>query len=624
MPNQSGSKGPRRAAPKRKAAPVKKEKAEKKPRQEKPGKQKAAKAQKVAKAARSGGKGRGIVLAVVAALLLCVGYAALCQSVNPEQVLPGTRAVYQSPESDAEGSAAPEEQVLELTGYNREGVLRALGEDFHSRCDSKSLTVKAGGSDYTVFVGNTLSLDVEALADEAIAPSQVPFLQRGISRIRSLTTGWDLRVQPQVGDEERLRANLRVSGLLDLDTTVQTTWEVKKKKLVLHKGRSGESVDEDALVQQLSDAVLAGDYDTPVESTMRRGEVDAMDWAAVEKQVCRKPKNAALKLSKDRREYEIVDSVTGVSFDEAEAQKALEAAAEGTDAVVKLDFKAPDITTKRMKNKLFKHKLGTYTTLVSGTWNRISNVRLAAEKCNGIILCKGDKFSYNDTLGQRTEANGFKTAGAYLNGTTVQELGGGICQISSTMYAAALNANMKIVERHNHTFASSYIGLGMDATVSWGGPDFRWENDKEYPVKIEASYWDGYATVTLWGTRTDKLSVEMVSETKETIPYKTVTREDPDLYEGKTRVSQAGSDGYRVQTYRKIYDDGKLISNEKEAYSVYTPHEEIIYVGTKVKKPKTEKKTEEDSSETGEKKQTGDEEQETGDTEHTEGEEEND
>jgi vancomycin resistance protein YoaR len=587
-------------ASKRKEPPVKKEK-----------KSKGAKA--APKAERSGGKGK--VLAVVAALLLCAVYAALCASVNPEQVLPKTRIVYQTPQIQADISAQRQEQILDLSGFNREGALRSLEEDFHSRYDGRSVTVKAADSNYVVPVGNTLRLDTEDLADLALAPSQVPFPQRGLSRIRSLFTWRNMAAQPEVENESQLRENLRASGLLDLDTTVQTTYEVKDKQLVLHKGKSGESVDEDALVQQISDAVLAGAFDTPVDSAMKQGEVDQLDWAAVEKQVCTKPRNASLKLSDDRRDYQIVDAVTGVSFDQAAAQQALSAAQEGTDVAVELKYKAPEITTKRMKNKLFKHLLGTYTTGVSGTWNRISNVRLAAEKCNGIILCKGDEFSYNETLGQRTEANGFKTAGAYLNGTTVQELGGGICQISSTMYAAVLQANLKIVERHNHTFASSYIGLGMDATVSWGGPDFRFKNDKDYPIKIESYYADGYAVVKIWGTRTDKITVEMVSETKETIPYPTDTREDDSMYEGERRVSQSGSDGYRVQTYRKVYDDGKLISSEKETYNVYKPHEEIVYVGTKKKEPE-ESQEDGDSSKSG-NNQTEDGKKKTSDTQTT-------
>jgi vancomycin resistance protein YoaR len=316
-----------------------------------------------------------------------------------------------------------------------------------------------------------------------------------------------------------------------------------------------------------------------------------LDWTAVEQEVAQKPQNAQLKLGEDRRSYEILEAVPGVSFDREQAAQALEAAPEGGDTSVELTFQKPEISAKQLKKRLFRDDLGSYTTNVSGTADRISNVRLAAEKCDGIILCPGDEFSYNETLGERTAENGFKKAGAYLNGETVQELGGGICQVSSTMYAAALDADLNIVERHNHTFASSYIGLGMDATVSWGGPDFRISNNREDPIRVEARYSDGRATVTFWGTRTDKRSVKMTSETLETIPYTTVRRSTSGLKKGKTSVTQEGSDGYRVQTYKEVYDDGVLVSREKEALSVYSPHQKIISVGSGKKKKKKSKKS---------------------------------
>ncbi len=535
------------------------------------------------------------LIPILAILLVLGGYTALCASVNTEQILPKTRIVYQLAQQDkkasaTDSSAAPAGQEAALTlapvdvsGLSEADAAALLEDNFHQCYDNQTMTVTANGGTYTVSVGNALSLDTAALAEQAIAPSRAPFFRRGLSRLKSVFARTNVPALPVVGSEEQLRANIQDSGLMDIDTTVQTTYKVEDKQLVLVKGKTGHSVDQDGLVQQISAAVEAGDYHTVIESAMLTGQVNSMDWEKVQKKVCKTPKNATLKLSDNRRDYDIVEAVTGVSFDVDAAQKALEAAPEGGTVKQALKYKAPKITTKKLKKNLFTDKLGTYTTKVSGTWNRISNVRLAAEKCNGIILCNGDSFSYNKTLGERTAANGFKTAGAYLNGTTVQEYGGGICQISSTLYSATLNANLQIDERHNHTFASSYIGLGMDATVSWGGPDFQFTNDKDYPIKIEASYWNGYATVNIWGTKTDKLTVEITSDTQEVIPFKTIYQNDSSLYVGETRVAQRGSDGYKVQTYRKIYDDGKKVSSNKEAYSVYKPHDQIIYQGTKEK-----------------------------------------
>ncbi|MCD8008715.1 MAG: VanW family protein, partial [Clostridiales bacterium] len=175
-----------------------------------------------------------------------------------------------------------------------------------------------------------------------------------------------------------------------------------------------------------------------------------------------------------------------------------------------------------------------------------------------------------------------------LHGDTGQERGGGICQVSSTLYAATLYANLEIVERHNHTYASSYIGLGLDATVSWEGPDYQFCNNTSYPIKIVAEYYDGYLTVTLLGTKTNSNYVKMVSETLETIAYSTITKNDSSQYEGTSTVTQKGENGYKVQTYRQVYDsDGNLLSETEEAYSVYSKHDEIIYVGTKKKETTT-------------------------------------
>jgi vancomycin resistance protein YoaR len=534
---------------------------------------------------------RPAILLAAAALVLLGGYIGLCASVHGDTVLPKTRIVYPK-------DASQTQQWSELSGLTREEVLEEVQKDFHQRYDGCSVQVRACGEEFSLPVGNTLELDAQDAVDQAFAPVQAPFLFRGVSRLRSLFLWQDVKLHPQVRDAAALRSNMGKSGLLEADTTVYTTYEVNDEKLVFHKGRNGQRVDEDALVQQVTDAVHSGKFGKAIESAVEETDVNDLDWSEVEKKVCRKSKNANLKLSDDRRDYELVEARSGISLDRNQAREALESAQEGSDAQVELRYEKPAIDAEELKAKLFKDKLGTYTTTVTGTANRISNVRLAAEKCNGIILRKGDKFSYNKTLGERTQANGFHTAGAYLNGKTVQELGGGICQISSTLYAAVLDANLKILERHNHTFASSYIGLGMDATVSWGGPDFRFKNDKDYPIRLEAAYSNGKATVTIWGTRTDKRTVKMVSKTEKVIPYPTVTKTSSGLKAGKTKVTQKGSDGYRVQTYREIYEGGKLVSSEKEAYSVYTPHEQIVLKGkkgskksSKHKKSKKTKKT---------------------------------
>ena len=137
---------------------------------------------------------------------------------------------------------------------------------------------------------------------------------------------------------------------------------------------------------------------------------------------------------------------------------------------------------------LFRDELATVVTYLYGsTQNRIDNVALAAQSINGIVLAPGQQFDYNEALGERTTERGYKAAGAYSGGQVVQEVGGGICQVSSMVYYAALLSNLQIDTRTCHYFPVSYVNPGMDATVSWGGPEFRFRNDTGYPLRLLAA-----------------------------------------------------------------------------------------------------------------------------------------
>ncbi len=393
-------------------------------------------------------RGKVILAAVVAALLLG-GYTALCAGVNTEQMLPKTTV-----------------NGVALSGMTQEEAA-ALEADFAARYSDSQLTVTANGEDYAVAVGDALTMDIETVVQEAL--TQRPFFTRGACLVEAYLFGSHRTVLPTVGDSEALAQAVEDSGLLDIDTTVQTTYEVKDGQLVFTMGTTGNSVDETGLLEQLTAAIEAGDYDSAIDCPMLTGTMEAVDVDAVYEELYVEAVNATLDPEDD---YSIVASVTGVSFDKDAVQTALDAAAEGETVAIDLDYEEPEVTTQKLEDNLFVDYLGSYTTKVSDTSNRISNVKLAAEKVSGTILLSGGVFSYNATVGERPAVSSFTEAAAYLNGDTVQELGGGICQVSSTLYAATLYANLEIVERHNHTYASSYIDLGMDATVSWEGPDY--------------------------------------------------------------------------------------------------------------------------------------------------------
>jgi vancomycin resistance protein YoaR len=193
----------------------------------------------------------------------------------------------------------------------------------------------------------------------------------------------------------------------------------------------------------------------------------------------------------------------------------------------------------------------------------------------------GEIFSYNPALGKRTPEAGWKEADGYVGNETVKEYGGGICQASSCLYLSALLADLEIVERVNHGFISAYMPYGMDATVSWGGPEFRFKNSSEYPIRIEAWSSGGAVTVRLMGTDTKDYYVKMSYEILDTDPFETVEEEfeadnEKGYKDGDVVIS--GYTGYKIRTYRCKYDKEtkELISREVEATSTYDRRDEVI------------------------------------------------
>jgi hypothetical protein len=222
-------------------------------------------------------------------------------------------------------------------------------------------------------------------------------------------------------------------------------------------------------------------------------------------------------------------------------------------------------------------------------------VALAASSINGKILLPGEKLSYNTALGRRTPEAGYKMAGAYSNGQTVQEYGGGICQVSSTLYNAVLLANLKIEERLCHMFRVGYVPMGLDATVDYGTVDFVFSNDTDYPIKVSCiTTSDKQVICEITGTKTENFKVTMETTNITSVPYSTKTVEDPTLPLGEEKVMEVGSNGSKCTTYRVVSIDGEVVSRTKESQSYYMPHNEVIHVGTM---PVEEGETSEDVSE---------------------------
>ncbi len=406
--------------------------------------------------------------------------------------------------------------------------------------------------------------------DQAAAP----FLSRGARVLSLLTDSEGNGLTAQDRDEEVFREGVaRLAEELAMEP-VDGSFTVLDDEILLTKEANGRSVGEEGLALVLEHAAASGETEVQVDMTTRPAQ--PLSIQTVHEAVSGEMENARY----NKETGGILPEKRGASFETGSAQRLLTAAAPGETVSVPADIREPEITAEELKAVLFRDLLGECTTHVGGTAARVSNVKLASAAFDGTVLNSGELFSYNETVGQRTVAKGYKPAPAYVQGETVDEIGGGVCQPSSTLYYACLLSNMEITERYAHRYIPAYITRGMDATVSWGGPDYKFTNNTPYPIKITAKYDKGYLTVQLWGTKTDDTSVKMTYDTLSTTPFEEVEQLDPTLAPGQRQVKVTPYTGYRVKTYRNIFDgSGALISSDVEAISDYKHRDRLVLVG---------------------------------------------
>ena len=356
-----------------------------------------------------------------------------------------------------------------------------------------------------------------------------------------------------------------------------------EKELVITRGEKGIRINPDIVKQEVENEIKNVDTsEKEIDLSTEEKKPEPIDLDKVYSEVHTEPKDAYY--TKDP--FTLYPHVDGIDFDISmeEAKKLLEENKE--EYVIPLKITKPDITTDEIGSEGFPDLLGTYKTYYnSSNKDRTTNLRLASNKIDGTVLMPGETFSYNKVVGERTIAAGYKEAPIYAGGKVVDGIGGGICQVSSTLYNAVIFANLDIVSRTNHRFVPSYVTAGRDATVVYGSIDFKFKNTRKYPIKIESSVSGGVAKVSIYGMKEEK-EYDVKIETKITgsIPTKTVYEEDSTLPAGKEKVVQKGHKGTYSEAYKVVYYNGKVVSRTLLSKDKYSAMETIIKKGTKNKK----------------------------------------
>lgn len=424
-----------------------------------------------------------------------------------------------------------------------------------------------------------VSFDVDSAVEQAYYIGKSDNLIKNNYTILSLLLK-NYNISPSINYDEDLLNSLIDSINAQLpDRVVNPGYSIDGTNLIITSGKDGILISssdlKDEILSFLNDISSKNEtINIPVNNV----GAEPINLDAIYKDIFKLPVDA----SYTTNPYVVYPSSNGLDFAiSMEDAKAI-ISNQQDEYTIPLKITYPNVTTNQIGNEAFPDLLSQFSTsFTSSGYNRSNNIILSSAKLNGLVLMPGEEFSYNQTVGQRTRAAGFREAGAYSNGKVVQEVGGGVCQVSSTLYNAVLYANLEIVERTNHYFNPGYVKAGLDATVSWGGPDFRFRNNRNYPIRIVTDTSGKKLKVYIYGLKTDDdCTVVLDPRYISSVPYKTTYQNDASLATGETRVISSGSNGCKTATYKYVYDkNGTLISSECISRDTYSPHNKVVAVG---------------------------------------------
>ncbi len=366
-------------------------------------------------------------------------------------------------------------------------------------------------------------------------------------------------------------------------------------------GRSGNIIDQILDVHQLESSKV----DFPLTYAVDENQV-RIGVNALARQFLAEKKDATIKRKKGK--FLVTDEVVGIDIDfDQNADKLISLLKaenwEPQSITFPMDYKEDKPAHTKAELDTIQDVLGTFTTSYAGSAEgRCANVENGASLINGTVLYPGEEFSVYKAVSPFSKENGYQLAGSYENGSTIQTYGGGICQVSTTLYNAVLRAELKVVERQNHSMTVHYVELSEDAAIAGTQKDFKFKNNLDTPIYIFGKTEDKQIKFTIYGKeyRDKDRTIEFVSKTKSEIAPKEEIIKDNTLKKGKKVVEKQGKTGYRAELWKVIHQKGKEDELEKVNSSYYISTPSVIRVGTKEEKKKKKDETNKSSGNEGE------------------------
>ena len=509
-----------------------------------------------------------LIAGIAAAALLAVaagGWFGLCAWVRDNgQLLPGAVAV------DDKGEA-----VADLGKLTEADALAVVSREMDQRLDNRRLALLYGDGKRLELTGELMECSPEMVVRLGMAVKRdTPFWKLGALWLGLAHEPADLSLSAAAftpeGEEQARRMVQVVADELYVPP-VDFTYEIGEESVTVTPGTDGQKLDADALLAEVEKALAQGDTELRVEPETLPGA--ELSGQALHDLIHVEPRAAGVDGN-----GKLTPAVIGRSVNAEEAQAILDQTAPGESCTIPLEFTPPG--TSADESMFYKDLLASVTTNMDGVANRSFNVNRAAEFCNGKVIQPGEVFSYIDTIGDPSARNGYKTSTGYQGGQTVPMDGGGVCQVSSSLYYCAVYSNLEIVKRACHAFATGYIPNGLDATIFYPSLDFKFRNNTGFPIKIvaytEGGAW-GKLTVQFYGSNPEGIYVKTERYTLSSTPWTTVYEPDETIERGTTKVDVTPYTGYEVDVYRCVYDaNDNLISRTYENYSRYAKRDKKI------------------------------------------------
>lgn len=437
---------------------------------------------------------------------------------------------------------------VEVAGLTKEQAIEKVTNEFNNVLPN-NLTVVHGEYETQLNLDDLgANLNIEEAVDRAYNIGRDGNIFKNMGTIiKNLVSVNDLDLNVTVNTEQCTSILNDISTKLP-DTVVQSSYYVEGNKLIITRGKSGNVVDVTPSIENIKNKIQDLTYaSSKIELVTVAKDPDAIDIDKIHNEIYKEPVNAYYTTNP----YVVYPHENGVDFNISvdEAKALLNEVKDEYE--IPLKYTAPSVTTNMIGTEAFPDLLAKFSTNYNARdTDRTTNLRLAAEKINGTVLMPGETFSYNTVVGERTIAAGYKEAAMYQNGEVVDGLGGGICQISTTLYNAVLYSNLEIVERRNHQFVPSYAKAGRDATVVYGSIDFKFKNTRNYPVKILCTVSGGVAKCEIYGLK-----------------------ENPDYdVEITSRVTETTATSIKSETYKTVRQNGQVISSERINKDTYKRH----------------------------------------------------